>query len=94
MRNPWPTFDIKWAPNYLVRKNDFTRKYYNVIAKLTKRASSIIVATDYDIEGEVIGMNIVRYICNQKDAERMKFSTLTGKEIENAYEHRSKTLDW
>ena len=94
LRNPWPTFDIKWAPNYLVRKNDFTRKYYNVIAKLTKRASSIIVATDYDIEGEVIGMNIVRYICNQKDAERMKFSTLTGKEIENAYEHRSKTLDW
>ncbi|MFA6023315.1 MAG: DNA topoisomerase I [Candidatus Pacearchaeota archaeon] len=93
-RNKWPTFDIKWAPNYLVRKNDFTKKYYDAIAKLCKKASSIIVATDYDIEGEVIGMNIIKYICNQEDAERMKFSTLTADEIQNAYETRSKTLDW
>ncbi|HRZ85622.1 MAG TPA: DNA topoisomerase I [Candidatus Paceibacterota bacterium] len=93
-RNPWPTFDIKWAPNFLVRKNDFSKKYYDVISKLCKKASKIIVATDYDIEGEVIGMNIVRYICNQKDAERMKFSTLTAEEIKEAYEKRSKTLDW
>lgn len=93
-RNKWPTFDIAWAPNYTVRKNDFTKKYYNTIAKLCKNASEIIVATDYDIEGEVIGMNIVRYICNQKDAERMKFSTLTAEEIKRAYKNRSKTLDW
>ena len=93
-RNKWPTFEIAWAPNYLVRKNDFTKKYYQVIAKLCKNASEIIVATDYDIEGEVIGMNIVRYICNQEDAERMKFSTLTADEIKNAYEKRAKTLDW
>ncbi|MFA5992134.1 MAG: DNA topoisomerase I [Candidatus Pacearchaeota archaeon] len=93
-RNVWPTFDIKWAPNYLVRKNDFTKKYYDVIARIVKKASSIIVATDYDIEGEVIGMNIVRYICNQKDAERMKFSTLTANEISESYEKRSKSLDW
>ena len=93
-RNKWPTFDIQWAPNYLVRKNDFTKRYYNVIAKLSKNASEIVVATDYDIEGEVIGMNIVRYICGQKDAERMKFSTLTSKEIQEAFEKRSKSLDW
>ena len=93
-RNKWPTFDIQWAPNYLVRKNDFTKRYYDVIAKLSKNASEIVVATDYDIEGEVIGMNIVRYICGQKDAERMKFSTLTSKEIQEAFEKRSKSLDW
>jgi len=93
-RNPWPTFDIKWAPNYLVRKNDFTKRYYDVIAKLCKKASEIIVATDYDIEGEVIGLNIVRFICNQKDAERMKFSTLTSNEIQDSYEQRSESLNW
>jgi DNA topoisomerase I len=93
-RNPWPTFEIEWAPNYLVRKNDFTKRYYDVIASLCKKASKIVVATDYDIEGEVIGMNIVRYLCNQKDAERMKFSTLTAKEIQTAYEKKSKSLDW
>lgn len=90
----WPDFDIRWAPNFLVKKNDWTKKYYDVIAKFSKEASKIIVATDYDVEGEVIGMNIVRYICNQPDAERMKFSTLTAKEISNAFDNRSKTLDW
>ncbi|MEK6891352.1 MAG: DNA topoisomerase I [Nanoarchaeota archaeon] len=93
-RNPWPTFDIHWVPNFQVRKKDFTKKYYDVILKMAKRASEIVVATDYDIEGEVIGMNIVKYICNQKDADRMKFSTLTGEEIKKSYEERSKTLDW
>jgi len=93
-RNKWPTFDIAWAPNYLVRKKDFTKKYYSIISKMCKNASEIVVATDYDIEGEVIGMNIVRYICNQKDAKRMKFSTLTAKEIQNAYDNKSNTLDW
>ena len=93
-RNKWPTFEIGWAPNYIVRKNDFTKKYYNTIAKLCKNASELIVATDYDIEGEVIGLNIVRYICNQEDAERMKFSTLTANEIQEAYDNRSATLDW
>lgn len=93
-RNKWPTFEIKWAPNYLVRNKDFTKKYYDVISKLSKTASEIIIATDYDIEGEVIGLNIVRFICNQPDAKRMKFSTLTSKEIQDSYEHRSNTLDW
>ena len=93
-RNKWPTFEIGWAPNFLVRKNDFTKKYYNVIATLCKKSSEIIIGTDYDIEGEVIGMNIVKYICNQSDAGRMKFSTLTSDEISQAYDARLKTLDW
>ena len=93
-KNKWPIFDIKWAPNYLIKKNDFTKKYYDVIAKISKQTSEIIIATDYDIEGEVIGMNIIRYICNQADAERMKFSTLTSKEIQEAFEKRSSSLDW
>ncbi|MEM3112954.1 MAG: DNA topoisomerase I [Candidatus Pacearchaeota archaeon] len=93
-RNSWPTFDIKWKPNYMVKKNDFTKKYYDTISSLAKKASGFVVATDYDIEGEVIGMNIIRYICGQKDAERMKFSTLTSKEIQEAFEKRSNSLDW
>src|SRR3989344_2513399 len=89
-----PVFDIKWAPNFIVRKKDFTKKYYDLILKLAKQACSITVATDYDIEGEVIGLNIVRLICNQQDASRMKFSTLTDKELNEAYEKKSSHLDW
>lgn len=89
-----PTFDISWVPNYFALKKDFTRKYYDVLAKLAKEAGSITVATDYDIEGEVIGLNVVRFITGQKDANRMKFSTLTDKELNDAYESKTNTLNW
>ncbi|MCK5624396.1 DNA topoisomerase I [Candidatus Pacearchaeota archaeon] len=93
-RQPLPVFNIGWIPNYLVRKNDFTKRYYDTLLKLAKNAGSLTVATDYDVEGEVIGWNIVRFIGNQKDANRMKFSTLTKEELNKAYENKSKNIDW
>ena len=89
-----PTFDIQWVPNSYTRKSDFTKNYHDTILKLAKDAGSLTVATDYDVEGEVIGLNIVRFICNQKDAQRMKFSTLTEKELNESYEKKSKSIDW
>jgi len=90
----FPIFDIKWVPNYLALKKDFTKKYYDALLNLAKEAGSITVATDFDVEGEVIGMNVVRYICGQKDANRMKFSTLTTKELDKAYENKSPHIEW
>jgi len=90
----FPVFDIQWLPNYLVRKKDFTKRYYDSLLSLAKNAGEITVATDYDIEGEVIGFNVVRFICGQKDANRMKFSTLTKAELNLAYESKSPTIDW
>lgn len=89
-----PIFDISWVPNYLARKKDFTKRYYDTLLKLAKGAREITVATDYDNEGEVIGMNVVKFICGQKDAARMKFSTLTKDELNEAYEKKSKTINW
>jgi len=89
-----PIFDISWVPNYLVRKKDFTKRYHDALLKLAKDAGSLTVATDFDIEGEVIGLNVVRFICGQKDANRMKFSTLTNDELNNAYEKKLKHISW
>jgi len=89
-----PVFNISWIPNYLARKKDFTKRYYDTILKVAKNAGSVTIATDYDIEGEVIGLNIVRYLCGQKDASRMKFSTLTEKELQIAYEEKSPSINW
>jgi len=90
----FPIFDIKWVPNHLAMKKDFTRKYFNTLSKLAKGAGSLTVATDYDVEGEVIGLNAVRFICGQKDASRMKFSTLTPTELNDSYKNKSSTLNW
>jgi DNA topoisomerase-1 len=89
-----PVFDIGWIPNFLAKRGDFTKRYYDSILKLAKESSSITIATDYDIEGEVIGLNIIRYLCNQQDASRMKFSTLTKTELEQAYDNKHNTINW
>ncbi|HLC67030.1 MAG TPA: DNA topoisomerase I [Candidatus Nanoarchaeia archaeon] len=91
----YPIFAVDWKPTSEVRKDaKFSAKYLNTLKKLAKEAKVFTVATDYDIEGEVIGWNVVRYVCKQKDARRMKFSTLTKDEIVRAYAQASKTLDW
>jgi len=90
----YPSFDIEWKQTSDVDPKSFTKKYVNALKKITKDAKEFTVATDYDIEGEVIGWNCVRFICKQKDAARMKFSTLTKPDILESYENKSKSLDW
>lgn len=91
----YPVFDIEWKPSYEVdKKATFSKKYLNVIKKVAKESKTFTIACDYDVEGEVIGLNIVKYACGQKDASRMKFSTLVKDDLIDSYEHKSKTLDW
>jgi DNA topoisomerase I len=91
----YPSYDIDWAPSYEKNKNaDYTKKYANVIKKEAKKADSFVVACDFDIEGEVIGLNVIRYLCKQKDAMRMKFSTLTKPDIIESYDTMSPTIEW
>jgi DNA topoisomerase-1 len=91
----YPTFDLHWVPSFQESKSSaFSKKYFDVLKRLSKETDSVTVACDYDIEGEVIGLNIVRYICGRKDANRMKFSTLTKPDLLAAYAGKSKTLDW
>tara|TARA_Y100000034_G_scaffold136124_1_gene210947 strand:+ start:19944 stop:22295 length:2352 start_codon:yes stop_codon:yes gene_type:complete len=92
--NDYPVFDIGWFPNYEVRKKDFTKKYFNTLNSLVKNASEIVIATDFDVEGEVIGYNVVRFIAHQKDAKRMKFSSLTAPEIQKSYDNANPTIEW
>ncbi len=86
----YPSFDICWKPSSEVaKKAAFTKKYLQVILKLAKDASSFVIACDLDTEGELIGFNVLRFICNAKNAKRMKFSTLTKQEIIDSYENAS-----
>ncbi len=84
----YPVFEAEWKPSFSVRKKSlFSRKYFEVIKKLAENAREVIIATDYDTEGSVIGFNILRFLLKRKDAKRMKFSTLTKDELINSYEN-------
>jgi DNA topoisomerase-1 len=94
-KSQYPVFEIEWAPTAdISKKAAFSRKYLRNIKRLAKDADEFIVATDYDIEGEVIGLNIIKYACKQKDAKRMKFSTLTKDDLIKSYNNRKLHLDW
>jgi len=88
-KNGWeyPDFEVEWVPTYTNKGSEYTKKYLNNIKKLAGDAEDFIVATDFDTEGEVIGYNILRFICKQKDAKRMKFSTLTKGDLEESYDN-------
>ncbi|MFH1432925.1 MAG: DNA topoisomerase I [archaeon] len=89
----YPIFDVEWAPTSDIDKNaSYSKKYLENIKTLAKTADDFVVATDLDIEGETIAYNIVRFACKQKDAKRMKFSTLTKGDLVKSYENVSPTI--
>jgi DNA topoisomerase-1 len=91
----YPVFDIKWEEAGKAKKESaFTKKYLAMLKKLAKDATAFTIATDYDVEGEVIGLNVMRFACKQKDANRMKFSTLTKDDLVKAYDNKMKHIDW
>ena len=91
----YPVFEVEWKPiNEVQKSNTGAKKYVSALKALVKGIDSIVIATDYDIEGEVIGLNVVRYIAKKTDAQRMKYSTLTKPDLIEAYKNISPTLDW
>lgn len=90
----WPIFELEWIPSYTTKTAAFTKRYYNLLKKLSRTAKEFIIATDFDIEGEVIGWNVLRFICKHKTAKRMKFSTLTAPELEKSFESPLPELAW
>lgn len=87
----YPAFDVDWSPSYKANKfAAFSEPYYRNIEELAKDTKDVIIATDYDEEGEVIGFNILRFILGRKDAQRMKFSTMTKDELIGSYEKTGK----
>jgi DNA topoisomerase-1 len=90
----WPIFQLEWRPSYERTSSAFTKKYYSLLKKLAKGAGDILIATDYDVEGEVIGWNVLRFICNRDTAKRMKYSTLTQDELVESFEKPMEELDW
>jgi DNA topoisomerase-1 len=61
----------------------------SAIKHLSKEADQVIVATDFDREGELIGLEVVSVMDIPKNMKikRARFSALTGPEIRRAFEN-------
>ena len=78
----FPVFSYYWAPLWVIDEDSkHTRYFFETIRRLARGAKLFVNACDYDIEGSVIGYNILRALNAEKRAFRAKFSALTRHDI-------------
>jgi DNA topoisomerase-1 len=88
-RRVYPVLDLEWFP--LGATSDKASKLVSsrirAIRILSEGAGVFVNACDFDIEGETIGYNILRYASGRREvsALRAKFSALTKEEVVEAF---------
>ncbi|HEX4920732.1 MAG TPA: DNA topoisomerase, partial [Candidatus Bathyarchaeia archaeon] len=95
-RRNYPTWVCDWKPRHMIDKKSLRlARWLSVIKSLAATSDRCINACDYDTEGSLIGYTILRYACGRADekALRMKFSTMTEKDLIGAYRRLTPTLD-
>ncbi len=99
MKLDYPARYTKWnavAPKELVEVEPVKRVSNTYLAgaikKLSEDAEEVIIATDYDREGELIGAEILELIPKNVKIKRARFSAITPDEIRKAFSNLG-TLD-
>ncbi len=96
-RLAYPVFDYEWVPKHLVEKNRKLEKWLEEMSSMSDGVDYYVNACDYDIEGSLIGYNILRFLYKVSEEGnrvfRMKLSTLTKKEIQEAFRKMKPGLD-
>ena len=88
-RSSYPIWDYRWAAKHEFEKlSARLARWIRVIGFIAADGDRYINACDYDIEGSVIGYTILQYVCKQNytKALRMRFSTMTERELRTAYQ--------
>jgi DNA topoisomerase-1 len=94
----YPIFDYEWVPSHVAdKKMARTRRFVEVIGGLSQGVEGYVSACDYDMEGSLIGYMILRHICGKESvakAGRMRYSTLTDRDLNHAWDEMSDSLDF
>jgi len=86
----YPVFEVEWKPTFETDDSaDYMKKYYHNLKDQLEKADTYINACDFDLEGSVIGANVIKHITGASDdqIERMKFSTLTKDDLREAFDN-------
>jgi len=72
-----------------IEKIPIHKRIIQALGKLSQQAEEVIIATDYDREGELIGYDAYQVVKGKNTlvgAKRAKFSALTKSDLENAFQ--------
>ena len=76
---------LVWAP---IGKTPAERELIRSLKSVAKKADEIVIATDFDREGELIGSDaagLVREVNKNSPIHRARFSAITKEEVERAF---------
>ncbi len=96
-RNYYPIFNLGWVPRHFSETGaKHIKNWIKTISRLANNADTFIDACDYDMEGSLIGYCVMKYACGTKEniSKRMKYSTLTQRELKESYERLLPHLDF
>ncbi|MET1101239.1 MAG: DNA topoisomerase I [Pyrodictiaceae archaeon] len=86
----FPVFDYEWYPLFEIDESaNYTKRYFQLMSFLARRAESFINACDYDIEGSLIGFLAIKLIAKTSNYYRAVFSALTDTDIVRAFKQLS-----
>lgn len=86
--NNWQKTDLKDLIHAEVQTTPTHANIVTALRKLGKEAEHLTIATDYDREGELIGveaLNVIKKVNPEVPADRVRYSTITPAEIKNAF---------
>lgn len=87
----YPVLEVEWAPSHAVSDfSEYTKKYLDALVTIGKKCDKYINACDYDLEGTVIGTNIIQFLNKGHlgdRTKRMRFSTTTTADLLEAFQH-------
>src|SRR5690606_18715772 len=86
--NNWQKDDAKALIDAEIVTTPINRKIVTALRSLGKKASRVTIATDYDREGELIGveaLNIIKKVNPDVPFDRVRYSAITPKAIEVAF---------
>jgi DNA topoisomerase-1 len=91
--NNWQKTDIRDLIHAKVETNPTHKNIVTALRKLGKEADKLTIATDYDREGELIGveaLNIIKKVNPDVPADRVHYSTITKIDIIKAFSNPTK----
>ena len=90
--NRWSEVPLKSLLNAELQKKIKEKKIVNLLEELAKKVDHVTVATDYDREGELIGveaLEIIKRINPNIKVDRARYSAITPSEIKKAFNNLS-----
>jgi len=95
-RARYPVYSVEWVPRDLVERNSQIGRWIETLRGFGGNMDVYVNCCDYDIEGSLIGYNVLRYTYSAppQNCRRMKVSTLVEGEIRDSFANLQPGLDF